>query len=435
MKKYKHIIYCGLFLLSTSALAQENNENTDKNKQEKNQFWPNAIPVIVAPYFGVDTDTLINVPLYNQDVKILQQRQKLENQYKNDDLFLNSPIVEVSGRIEGLGSISTKDKGGSEKDIDLSNAELDLGIHFNPWVTGFSAISYDNGQQDHPYTRIANSRIYLDRAFLTVGNFNVLPFYFTVGQRYVPFGQYNTNMVNGTFPDNLGKTKARSFLIGYQHPEQSGFYSSVYIFKGDAKLLTNSVMNYGASVGYEFNSVYPTDIGIDYIRNIADSQGMQSTGGDNFKGFGDNEKTEQLMRLIPGIAAHVKMEIQRVTLLVEYVSAIHSFNAGNLSFNGHGAKVWAGHVEAAYKFQFFEKNSSLAIGYDRTGEALGLNLPEDRYISAFNISVWKNTELSLGVQHSKNYAMNDHATAQGFTVSPPATKYSNAAFIKFGAYF
>jgi outer membrane murein-binding lipoprotein Lpp len=389
-------------------------------------------PVVVAPYYGIDATAVVVTPTYNQDVKMLEQRQILENQYRENNLPIPpAPLVELSGRLEAQAIAQS-----GTNDINLSGAELDFASQFNPWVIGFAAFAYDNTPTSA--YRIRNSRIYLDRGFITVGNLNQSPFYGSIGQRYVPFGEYNTFMVSAPLTQVIGRTNARSISFGYQHQGDTGLYTNIYAFKGDSHLSgTNDVINnYGATLGYELtDDKNYIDVGVDFIRNIADSQGMQGTTGNTFKGFAADSADELLNKTVPGIDVHGKFTFSPFTILAEYTGALHAFSPANLSFGNHGAKPRAVNLEGAYNFDLAEMPGSFALGYGRTFDALALNIPQQTYAATFNISIWKNTITSLELRHSINYNTGDIAAGQGLTVTAPSNHVANSAIARFGVYF
>ena len=57
------------------------------------------------------------------------------------------------------------------------------------WANGLFVLAYDDSA---PSTGscVTNARVYLSRGFLTIGNLDAFPMYFTIGQMYVPFGRY-----------------------------------------------------------------------------------------------------------------------------------------------------------------------------------------------------------------------------------------------------
>ena len=74
-------------------------------------------------------------------------------------------------------------------------------------------MTYENIPGTSP-RRISNSRVFLDRGFIIIGNFNRSPIYGSLGQMYVPFGRYGSNMISLPLTYFIGKTKARAISVG-----------------------------------------------------------------------------------------------------------------------------------------------------------------------------------------------------------------------------
>ncbi len=76
-----------------------------------------------------------------------------------------------------------------------------------------------------------------------------------------------------------------------------------------------------------------------------------------------------------------------------------AFREQDLSFNGKGAKPQAVQGELDMTFTAFNRPSSIGFGYQWSKEALALNLPKQRWIGVFNISIWKDTVESIEYRH------------------------------------
>lgn len=80
-----------------------------------------------------------------------------------------------------------------------------------------------------------------------------------------------------------------------------------------------------------------------------------------------------------------------------------------MSFNGQGARPQAAQAELGMTFMAFNRPASIGVGYQWTKEALALNLPKQRYIGVFNISIWKDTVESIEYRHDIDYGLTQFA--------------------------
>ncbi|CAM4418196.1 MAG: hypothetical protein LEGION0398_MBIBDBAK_00362 [Legionellaceae bacterium] len=410
-----------------------------------------ATPVISSPYIGVrsqfdGSDLIVNIPTYNQDAQLLIQQSKMLKTFDKKGMTVpETPMLEISGKIEGQVLGHRDFNGARSSDADLSGSEIDLTGHFAPWLTAFTALSYDNNAPNAgsvvgpTQTRTDNSRIYLDKAFVTFGNLSRTPFYATIGQRY-HFGQYSSFMLSSPLTKSLARIKARSLLVGYQHQTKNGLYSTLYVFKGDTNVGNNHINQFGGTIGYECgNKNIKTDIGLDLVNNIADAQGMQNTGNKEsnglYRGFAYSSDFERLVKRVPGAALHAKFGFGNYSIIGEYVTALKEFDQSNLSYNGLGAKPSAFNMESAYMFNLMNKPANIAIGYGQTKNSLALDLPRSRLVTAFNVSLLKDTIFSLEYKRDKNYNTTDISSFQTLDSIVSMGGFTNTVTAQFGIYF
>lgn len=397
-------------------------------------------PYIGVPYIYSGGDLVINSPSVNQDVALLNIRKairkKLSALGRGDEA--DHAHLLLSGIVEGAASYQRPGVGSVQTSIDLSSAELD-GYILGPsnWTSGLIAFSYDdaNGVSEgslNNNARNQNSRIYLNKAFITIGDFSKTPFYGTIGQMYVPFGTYSSSMISSPLTKAVGRTKARAIVVGYQQQsETNAFYTSGYVFKGDSYVgATNRVNNGGINLGYRYSvGRIHGDVGAGVIANISDAGGMQNNGnsGSQFGGFGANGNgNENIAHRVPAMDFRGLFSIgDHLDFLAEYIGAINSFSKSDMMMNTHGAKPQALNAEAAYTFTAFEHPSSVAIAYGKSKDALALGIPAQRYSLGLNTSWWKDTLQSLEFRHDVNYAAGNYATGT-MTNTTPQTNITGA---------
>ncbi|HTM63843.1 MAG TPA: LbtU family siderophore porin [Gammaproteobacteria bacterium] len=408
------------------------------------QAFVSSGPYVGVPFQFAGNDLVVNSPSVNRDVQLLNIRKSIMEQLK----MMGGEITQepyhshilLSGLVEGAAEYFNPGGSPSTTDINLSSVSLDTFVLGpSPWILGFVELNYNDvppvgdvfgGTSNY---RISDSRVFVNMAFVTFGNFTQSPFYGTFGQYYVPFGVYSSVMVSSPLTKILTRTKARSILLGFmQQDPKSAFYGSVYVFRGDSHAASVAkVNNGGLNLGYKFKGNFVKGkFGAGVIGNIADSGGMQTAG--NF------QNAEQLVHRVPGYDLNTLLSIgDHLDLIGEFVMASTSFNPTNMSYNGNGAKPWAFDLEAAYSIDLFEtKPSSLGIGYSQSHEALALGLPLNRISVVVNTSWWRNTLQSLEFRRDHQYAASDTASGGGGAVTPAASgKIDRAVTAQFDYYF
>jgi hypothetical protein len=470
----KKIILCvAALVLASSAFANKDKQNMNsrtkalesevsilkeeisslKNKQTndeqsglaKNFLEPYAhgSAVVTSPLIGLResydaSDLMVNLPQVNEDLALLKERKQLDAKaVKNNIPVPNRPIISVSGGVEGRAIVANDYHSSTTTDFDLSRAEIDIIGEIEPAVTAAMVISYENGTLPD-MIRIHNSRIKLDRGFITIGNLNKCPVYFTLGQIAVPFGDFTSYMVTLPMTNLLGKIKQRAAVLGFY---QNGLYASAYGFQGDTHVdhEVDMIKRGGFNAGYEFqHGKISGNFGAGYTGNIAESLTMQETGFPLFTGF---EGQEELHNRVPAVDVHGMLVFgqqgeSQLDLAAEYIGATKDFDLYDMMFNHHGAKPAAADFEAQYEFKVMNKPSAFAIGYGKTWEALAVNLPESNYYASAHTSLWKDTIESIEFRHDKYYTSHDSASGlHSQMIRPDGSKSRNVVTMQLGVYF
>ncbi len=418
--------------------------------------------VVVAPFTSQPTyysggQLVVSAPSVNEDAKLLYRRFLNEGQYLRAHVATpHKPRLVLSGKVEGLASYDKPYSGRYSNDIDLYGAELDTFAEITPWVNGFIALAYSKDPATFAAgtvgnnRRVDNSRVYVDKGFLTIGNFARSGAYGSIGQFYVPFGRYSSMMIDSPLTSVIGETKARAISLNYISNPKSHLitpYAHVFAFKGDTKYGShnNIVKNGGVDIGSWFGTNHVNgDLGGGYLVNIADANSAQNNArGVGFMGFEQTSgASEAITHGVGGLDVHGNFVYGPFSLIGEYVTAIQSYAATDMSYNGHGAKPSAGEGQAVYTFKVFNMPSSVAAGYEFSRQALAYNVPAQRYLAAWSLTFLENTIFTLEVRHDKNYGKSDTAmgssgvgtTASAFTANQLG-KTNDAVLARVGVYF
>lgn len=438
-----------------------------------------GITVTTSPLLGLKSvysaaDLLYQYPSMNEDLILLQQKQSFEFFLRQvDDTLANRAIIVISGGLEGQMITNRDFNGQARGDINLSTSQLDVLAMMSRWANGFFSLDYDDSAPSTG-SRVENSRIYLSRGFLTIGNLNVIPVYFTIGQMYLPFGKYSSAMLTTPLTKSLARILARAAVLGYY---KKGFYAEIYGFKG-ARVsgVMNAFREGGANMGYQTLDLsdFNIDIGLGWVSNIADSEGIQRNGlrenirnvlvgttvvtaPTQFAGFGRTAGANGLQHRVPAMDMHMEFSYKEFTFIGEYINSMRRFAPEDLTFNPlllgppfprPGAKIGVIHLEVDYTISTRDKPIVFALTYGRTWQALALNLPEYSWAFVISAVIWKNTMFGIEYRRDMDYAFNTTASGGlvGTTVTtPPAAsalpvpngtgKQRNMVTIQFGAYF
>ncbi|KTD76445.1 LbtU family siderophore porin [Legionella waltersii] len=374
-------------------------------------------PVVSSPYLGDrpafdGSDYIVNISSINRDIRLMQQRRALYRAYQKIGYPVpQMPIISISGKTEPVATINNPfHSKGDDGDVTLGSSELDIAAALNQNVEAYIAIAYDESPPAAG-PRVANSAFNLNLGFVNIGNLDRTPWYFTAGQVYAPFGRYSSSMISAPLPLVLARTKTRPVIFGYKSQEDTGPFAAVYGYKSDTTFGKSGVGGVNLGYIYGFGEVNG-EIGASYISSIDDAGGMQSTGsavGTTFGGFGSITNGNENVRKTQAVDVHANLGYDRYNLTAEWVGTTQAFRVQDLSFNGRGAKPQALQTEAGVTFIAFNRPASLGVGYQWSKDALALNLPKQRYLGVFNISIWKDTVESLEYRHDIDYGLTQFA--------------------------
>ncbi|RAP36564.1 hypothetical protein B1207_07075 [Legionella quinlivanii] len=435
--------------------------HTPEGHPESIGFYPTALladnqvvtyiagtPVVTSPYLGDrpafdGSDYIVNISSINRDIRLMQQRRRLYDAYKNIGYPIpHIPIIALSGKAEPVASFSQPYVGQSSGDLTLGSSELDVAAALNSYVEAFIGIAYDESPPDVGGQRLANSAFGLNLGFVNIGNLDESPFYFTAGQLYAPFGRYSSSMISSPITQSITRTKTRPFILGYKSQTDTGPFAAVYGYKSDTTLGHSAVG--GVNLGYIFKHGDASgEIGGGLIGSINDAQGLQSTGSaplTTFGGFASPTNGNEAVAKRQGLNIHGNISFDRYSLTAEWVGASKAFRTQDLSFNGYGAKPQGAQLEGAVTFMAFDKPASLALGYQWSQQTLALNLPKRRIAGVFNISLWKDTVESLEYRHDTDFPVTDFAngaTAPGLLNSNTVGtgQSADSVIAQIGVYF
>lgn len=220
------------------------------------------------------------------------------------------------------------------------------------------------------------------------------PLSLSLGQMYVPFGMFDSNLVSDPLTLELGETRESSILVNY---EMSGMLAGLYVFNGDIEegADEDKVTQFGISLNYESDMVVA---GIDYISSISDTDAIQDHLGGPIT----------VISHVAGISAHASFNMNSMSIIIEYLGALDAFDVSEIPFNGVGAEPSATNIE----FGVEVGEAMLAVGYQATEEALDLGAPETRLLIAYSTEIYEATSLSFEYAQDSDYELTDGGSGE-----------------------
>lgn len=318
---------------------------------------------------------------------------------KREPTELDGLAIKLADRLEFSGLVEVeaftgKDFSGAKtSDVSLATVELGLDAKITDMVSAHVLALYEEGAE--------NDHLIIDQGTITLGNAEKSPFHLTVGKMYVPFGSFTSAMVSDPLTLELAETRDTALLAGFAH---EGWYGSLYTFNGEVDKTGDSdtMDTFGANLGYKLEEgEWQFDLGAGWLNNLGNSNTLRdhiATTSTTVAGF------------TGALALHANLQHGGWRVMTEYIAALDSFQPGEMDFAGRGARPKAWQLELAYTTEVAEREVTLALGYQRTDEALALGLPEQRYLAAVGVGIFANTTLALEYRHDQDYGIAEGGT-------------------------
>ena len=323
--------------------------------------------------------------------EILAETQKEQETLSQvaEKLKVINEHVTLSGLVEVEAFKTDGYDGEDESDITLATVELGINVNLHKFVSAHVLFLWEEDDTEP---------VDVDEGYIYLGNTEFFPVYFQVGKLYVPFGNFESNMISDPLTLELGETRESAAVFGF---ESHGFYGAAYAFNGDVdeKGDDNEIKCYGFNAGYAFEKDdFSLDLGAGWINSIAASDNL----ADMLPG--------EIEDYVGGWTAHAIINWKNFALIGEYLAATNDFEAGEMDWKDGGAEPEAWNLEAAYTFAVAGHETVFALAWQGTDEALALELPEDRYMGTLSVGIIDGLTFSLEYAHDEDYGKSDGGT-------------------------
>ncbi len=296
-----------------------------------------------------------------------------------------SDSISLSGLLEAeLGIVSADTP---EQDVVLATGEIGLTTRISNEVSAEIVFLWE--EDDTP-------EVVIDQGYITVApqkQWNV-----KVGKRYVPFGVFETLLVSDPLTLELGETNQSCLSFQYN----SGMVDiELAVFNGDLTIDGGDETLQGIALGCAVEPIEDLVLGISYLSNIADSEGLEnevSIPGD-------------VTEPPAGISVFARHDFNDFSVLFEYIMA-GGFDAADLDHDGNGD----GDTPLALNLEFgyaVNDEFNIALRYSMTSEFL--DMPLSQIGAAVNYSLYENTFLSAEIM-SNTYDEDFTGIDEGNTV-------------------
>lgn len=309
--------------------------------------------------------------------------------------------------------------------VSLNDAYLNVNALVNDWTKAFISLSYNNatpnnGIRGGEYDSASRPfRLNLNQGYITFSNFNVFPVFVQVGKQYSDYGRYALFPITRSFTQVMTESLQTSAKLGFIAPvfNNVGFNGQVYAFDNSLEQvgLSHTKTVWGASLGLSHpNDQFGYDLGIGYMSNILGVNDI-TYAVSTFQGV--STYSGEYTHLVGGIAVYGDLNTGPFTFSARYTTALQQFAPTDLSnylgsTGANGSKPWAADVTAGLGFNGWGKRQNVYLGYQASGNAVSVLLPQSRWLVGYGINPWRNTILGLEVAHDKDYSSGHGATGR-----------------------
>jgi opacity protein-like surface antigen len=197
--------------------------------------------------------------------------------------------VHIGGNIDVVGYLFDHSIEGvgleDENDFYVDQLQLNIGLDIHDYVQGHVTLLYEAGpnvpfgggsslsNHDIGSGDSTTGELSVHEAYISIANPDG-GLYLNVGRMYMPFGNYATNFILDTLPQQLGETRDTGVQVGYA---AGALDVSYFAFNGTREQATSSNENvidtWGLSANYAVEQEDMTlNVGAGYINNILQSQ-------------------------------------------------------------------------------------------------------------------------------------------------------------------
>jgi hypothetical protein len=334
------------------------------------------------------------------NAKTAEQLKTLNKQDEKTDSKKISDSVTLSGLVEVEFAAGDDFVGENFNKFDLATVELGLDAKATDWAAGHILLKYEDGDdEDH---------FFIDEATIILGDTEKFPLLLTAGKFYMPFGNFETHMIQDPLTLEIGEINDSGVSLGF---EASGFIAAVYGYKGMNETgASDTIKGYGAMTGYKYEQDETSfNAGVSWINNIADSDGAIA---DAFDGAG----LDAIDDFVNGLGAYIGAGFGSVSFFGEYVTSLDSFSVSEIAYTGYGAKPSAWNSELAYTIELLDRATVFAVGYQQTDEAVALGLPKSRCSGAARMEILPTITLSLEYAYDDDYDLEDGGSGENANV-------------------
>jgi hypothetical protein len=159
---------------------------------------------------------------------------------------------------------------------------------------------------------------------------------------------------------------------------------------------------------YAMDKKSSVNAGVTWINDLGDTKGLSKAQKEpNEEGSSDKKS---------GVNLHLGASYKAFTFTGGYIRALDNRTSAELALEGKESDPIAWNSEIAYSTELLRRATTLAVGYQKSSDALQYYLPEERYKTKASMVLSDSTTFSLEFYQDKNFsALNGEDGGYGIT--------------------
>ena len=311
-----------------------------------------------------------------QQIAELKRRIEALEQQQHEE---QPGTVRWSGALELEALYEKQYDENSTSDLQVATAYLAAESRLQPNLLAAVSFLYEENE----------TSLEIDEAYLSYGMSE--QFAITVGQLYLPFGQFRTSVISDPLTLELGETRETAAMITYK---QDQLTVKGYIFRGNSSASTDTIESGGIRGASGFRYADGKGfVSFDFISNLLDSSSLSATGID----FDDKAEA---------MAAAFYWQNGIWGTSMEYMTALFDIDSETPGLVDD-KKPAAIQLECFYNDTVKNHNVTLAASVQQTRDALLIGLPERRWAVSVAVPLRSDLAVSAQLYADEDYGQSD----------------------------
>jgi hypothetical protein len=136
--------------------------------------------------------------------------------------------------------------------------------------------------------------------------------------------------------------------------------------------------------------------GFTWINDIGDTKGLAKAQKEPDDESSSDKKS--------GVNLHLGASYKAFTITGGYIRALDNRTSAELALEGKESDPIAWNSEIAYSTELLHRETTLAVGYQKSSDALQYYLPEERYRTKASMALSDSTTFSLEYYQDRDFA-------------------------------